>query len=179
MIARVRIRPATLADVRAIDDLMAPQVRAGKLLPRTVRPAEFLVACVGRRVVGAVGLAALSPGTAELGSLVVAMGRRGIGRALVDAAMAEASARGLGTVIALTDAAEFFERCGFERASDTPWLRARTRLGLASASPLHTAGDLSGASDAKSATCAACSRLAACRQSLLVRRTAVALRSHA
>lgn len=179
MSQRLLVRPATPADVPTIDALMAPHVRTGKLLSRTVRPAEFLVACVGRRVVGAVGLSALSAGAAELGSLVVALSRRGIGRALVDAAITAASSRGLGTVIALTDEAEFFERCGFERASDTPWLRARTRLGLASASPLHTTEDLSGASEAKSATCAACSRLVACRQSLLIRRTAVALRSHA
>ncbi len=179
MTASLLIRPATLADVRFIDALMAPQVRVGKLLPRAVRPVDFLVACLARRIVGAVGLSGLSANTAELGSLVVAMSGRGIGRALVDAAMAEASARGLGTVVALTDEVGFFERCGFERASDTPWLRARTRLGLASASPLYTADDVSAASEAKSATCAACSRLAACRQSLLIRRTAVALRSHA
>ncbi|MEZ4267090.1 MAG: GNAT family N-acetyltransferase [Myxococcota bacterium] len=175
----LRIRPAAAADIPLIDALMAPQVRLGKLLPRTVVAADFLVACVGRRVVGAVCVTALSAGTAELGSLVVALRGRGIGRALVDAAMAEAAARGLGTVIALTDEVEFFERCGFSSASDTPWLRARTRRGLDSASPLRTADDVSSASEAKSATCAACSRLAACRQSMLVRRVAISVRSHA
>ncbi|MCB9727746.1 MAG: GNAT family N-acetyltransferase [Deltaproteobacteria bacterium] len=173
------VRAARSADIRAIEALMAPEVRAGKLLPRRVRAEDFLVACAGRRLVGAVGVSAVTGHTAELGSLVVARRGLGIGRALVEAAMAEASARGLDTVIALSDAPEFFERCGFERAADTPWLRARAAIGLGAAVALHTDADLGAASSARSQVCAACDRLAACRQSLLVRRTTVMARSHA
>jgi amino-acid N-acetyltransferase len=179
MTRQLLVRAATDTDVAAIRALMAPYVRAGKLLPRAVVTAEFLVATLGRRVVGTVALTALSSGTAELGSLVSDLPGRGIGRALVEAALDAASSRGLSAVVALTDEPAFFERFAFEGAADTPWLRARANRGLGAVAPLHTTEVIASASAAKSATCAACARLAGCRQALMVRRIATTLRSHA
>ena len=95
-------------------DLPAEQIERG----------EVIVAEIGGRIAGfAVVLA--EEGKAELDGLFVEPGlwRRGIGSALVEAAIHEARRRGLSllTVVASPSAKEFYERCGFtvEGAAET------------------------------------------------------------
>lgn len=175
----MEIRAAMSRDASTIAALVDAEVRRGTVLPRSVRAEDFLVACEDDRVVGAVALSPLTPAAAELGTLVATVRGRGVGRALVEAALDRAERLGFGTVVALTGAPGFFERCGFDRVGDTPWLRARRRGGLGDVVPLPAPADVAGASAAKSRACARCPLLASCRQVFLTRRTAVALRSHA
>ena len=125
-----RIRPARRSDVQRILDLMAPQVAAGNLLPRSrddvlARLPEFLVLSRGPGGDGAIpllGAGALhryGPGLAEVRSLAVASGHegRGLGRRLLAALVRRARAEGVGRLIALTRVPGFFEKSGFERSS--------------------------------------------------------------
>jgi amino-acid N-acetyltransferase len=80
---------------------------------------DFLVAETESGFAGCCALAVLTPDLAEVRSLAVLpeAGGRGIGKALVDACVAEARRLGLRRVFALTLVPEFFERCGFTLTS--------------------------------------------------------------
>lgn len=157
----VHIRPAAPVDVPAISALMAPEIAAGKLLPRVVDPAEFWVAVTRAGIVGAVALSPWSASVVELGSLVSSAPGRGVGSALVRAATEAAFERGFGRVVALTGIPDWFVRAGFSLVSATPWARAR---GCAT---LPVPADLDEAIGAKARRCGVCPRLADCGQALL------------
>lgn len=167
----VEIRPASSADVPAIIALMAPEIASGALLPRVVRPGDFLVAEREGALLGAVALAPWSDEVAELGSLVTGPRGLGLGVALVEAAMAEADARGYATVVALTGIPGFFERRGFGAVAAAPWARAR------GCETLPSPAGLEAAIGYKARVCAACPRLDGCAQSLLCRATGAAARA--
>ena len=167
------IRAAVSADRVRIEALMAPEVESGTLLPRVVDTDDFLVAELRGEIVGAVGLKAWAAGVVELGSLVSARRGLGLGGALVEAAMAEAGARGYHTVVALTGIDEFFARQGFRALGAAPWAIAR---GCAS---IPQSPSMDAALRHKARICAACPRLGACAQSLLARATAVEVRKAA
>ena len=115
------VRPATVDDVVAIDNLLQTQIEKGKLLPRTLpelyeRVRDFFVAESQGEIVGC---AALQLFTAELGevrSLAVSAPHEGsgFGRALVEKLIAESRRIGLRKLIALTYVPLFFHRLGFE-----------------------------------------------------------------
>lgn len=155
------IRPAVSADRPVIERLMAPEVARGTLLPRAVDPADFLVAEEQGEIVGAVALSAWTESVVELGALVAGPRGRGVGRALVAAALARAQADGFASVVALTGITGFFEAAGFSRMGATPWALAR---GCAA---LPISGRLDRALAHKAAVCAACPRLEGCAQALL------------
>lgn len=162
------LRSALAEDIPAIEALMAPEIALGTLLPRVVRAGDFIVACRGGALVGAVALAPWSHEVAELGSLVALERGQGLGARLVEAAMEEARARGYREVVALTGVGGFFERQGFRSVPSAPWARAR---GCAT---LPVSGRLEAAIAYKARVCAACPRLTCCEQTLLARTTAVA-----
>ena len=117
----MRLRKAVLADVPALLDIINGYARRALLLSRSEaslreRLADFTVAEVDGRVVGCVALTELGPGLAEVRSLAVReeFGGRGIGHALVEAVVAEASARGFHEVLSLTRRTSFFAALGFE-----------------------------------------------------------------
>ena len=166
----MHIRPARTPDAPVIAALMAPEVSAGRLLPRAVDPADFLVAEDELGIAGFVALKALTDAVTELGSLVAVRRGRGVGRRLVDAAMDAASQRGYSAVVALTGEPAFFERVGFAAVHATPWARARGCETL----PVH--GDLDLALGVKSETCGQCDRLSTCSQALLARPARAAAR---
>lgn len=118
------IRPARVEDVEDMRALIARYASEDRMLERT---REFLVEQLRDYVVaeddgafqGCCALALLTPDLAEIRSLAVrpdASGR-GIGKALVDACLAEARRLGLRRVFALTLVPDFFERCGFTLTS--------------------------------------------------------------
>lgn len=118
-----RLGPPRAADVGEILALFADEVRSGRMLPRA--PAELAVglgdwrvARVDGRVVGCVSLVSYGPELSELRSLAVdaAWRDRGIGGALIEAAVALAAARGAGRVLVLTRRAALFEAHGFFRS---------------------------------------------------------------
>jgi len=127
------IRPAIERDVQPIADVVAANARHGQLLPRSAENIRaslrnWLVAEVDGRVVGIGSLLDMSPMLVEVRSLAVLPAYRsyGIGGLLVRDLVAQARARGIPTVFALTRAVPFFERLGFvvtstERFPEKVW----------------------------------------------------------
>ena len=116
----VTLRPAVQADLESIHGLVAANLDAGHLLPRSrddIREhiARFVVAEGEGRVVGCAELARLSASVAEVRSLVVDAEHRGrsIGARLVDALAVRAAASGYATLCAFTHDPSHFVRLGF------------------------------------------------------------------
>jgi amino-acid N-acetyltransferase len=120
----VIVRAMRIDDIDAALALINGYAAEDRMLERSreflvERIHDFLVAENGTSFAGCVALAVLTPDLAEIRSLAVEPGSsgRGIGRALVDACVAEARRIGLRRVFALTLVPEFFERCGFTLVS--------------------------------------------------------------
>ena len=157
----MKIRPATPNELTTIDELMAPEIKAGFLLPRTENASHFLVAEEHHEIIGAVALRPLTKQVAELCSLVARDKGRGIGRRLVEALVIWAEHLGYEEVMALTESTQFFERCRFQSLSIAPWQRQSVKR----TSPFaHTIVE---ANQVKARTCRRCSRRPTCRQTLL------------
>lgn len=120
------LRPATLADVAAMETLMAPFVATGDLLPRSNYDLcrhikEYVVALAPSRdgsIVGTGSLKVYSTQLAEIAGLAVRDDQqgRGVGKALVEALLVDARALGLHEVFGLTRKPLFFTRLGFRVA---------------------------------------------------------------
>jgi len=120
------LRPATLADVAAMETLMAPFVATGDLLPRSNYDLcrhikEYVVALAPSRdgsIVGTGSLKVYSTQLAEIAGLAVRDDQqgRGVGKALVEALLVDARALGLHEVFGLTRKPLFFMRLGFRVA---------------------------------------------------------------
>ena len=118
------LRAARVDDVDALQALINGYAREDRMLERTrefllEHLRDFFIAEEGGRVFGCCALAVLTADLAEVRSLAVVSeaSGRGVGRALVDACVAEARRLGLRRVFALTLVPEFFEKCGFTLVS--------------------------------------------------------------
>lgn len=116
----MEIRRARLADVPGIAALVERFAGRGEILPRRVEEIyqtlrEWVVAEQGGQVVGCGALVILWADLAEIRSLVVAPEAQGggVGRALVDALIAQATELGIPQVFALTRKTGFFLKLGF------------------------------------------------------------------
>ena len=117
-----KLRPATLSDVAPMEILMAPFVATGDLLPRSNYDLcrhikEYLVAeARDGDLVGCGSLKIYSRDLAEVAGLAVRRDQQGagVGRALMDALVAEARASGIAEVLALTRKPAFFLKLGFQ-----------------------------------------------------------------
>lgn len=116
----VSFRPATALDAPAIHRLIAQNLEAGHLLPRsmddvTSHAGRFLVADSNGSVIGCAELAPLSAEVAEVRSLVVDQHARGrhIGPQLVEQLAAAGAAKGFATLCAFTHEPAHFVRLGF------------------------------------------------------------------
>jgi amino-acid N-acetyltransferase len=119
-VANVAIRPATAADVDAIDELITANLAEGHLLPRrreelAAHIDRFIVAIVDDEVVACADLAPLSRTVAEVRSLIVAESARfgGIGRRLLNELIARASVAGFEKLCAFTHSPAYFVQMGF------------------------------------------------------------------
>lgn len=115
-------RRAKETDAWGIKALIDRHVASGTLLPRTLDfisdyAHEFIVAVDGEEIVGCVHLDEYAPSLAELRSLAVdpRYQGKGVGRELVIATERLATARGYGTLFAVSNDEEFFKRFGFEK----------------------------------------------------------------
>lgn len=116
----MEIRKAKTADAVRIHELVNQYARQEQMLPRTMLSIyenirDFYVAEVDGKVAGCSGLHFTWGDMAEVRSLAVdeAAGKRGIGRKLVEANIAEAREHGLVQVYAFTYVTEFFSKLGF------------------------------------------------------------------
>ena len=118
----VKIRKARMSDVEPIHQLITEFSRREFMLPRSRSDLydslrDFVVADRGGRIIGCGALTIEWDNLAEIKSVAVGRPyqRRGIGRRLVKACLAEARRLGIGRVFALTMAPEFFGSLGFQR----------------------------------------------------------------
>jgi amino-acid N-acetyltransferase len=116
------IRKARMADVKAIQRLIADYARKGDMLPRSLSDIyenlrDYFVFEDGGEVIGSAAIHIMWEDLAEVRSLAVQEGRmrRGVGTHLVEACISEAIVLGISRVFALTYKPEFFERLGFRR----------------------------------------------------------------
>lgn len=116
----VSLRVARAADVPVLHALIADNVEAGHLLPRSVEDLaqhahRFVVAEEGDTVIGCAELAPIGPTVAEVRSLVVHHAFRGrhIGPALINQIATDAVASGFSTLCAFTHEPSHFVRLGF------------------------------------------------------------------
>lgn len=114
------VRMATVDDVSGIFALVSEHARRGTVLPRTrhsidITIDDWLVAEAGGEILGCVSLLGYTSGLAEVRTLVVRDGVRGlgVGSRLVEALLVEARQRDIRTLFALTRAVPYFERFGF------------------------------------------------------------------
>ena len=131
--ADVVVRPAILSDVDGIAALVAENVKAGHLLPRSadeIRASldSWVVAVAQDRVIGIGSLLLMNPDLVEVRSLAVDPDFRkyGIGAEIVNELVAQAKLRGIKTIFALTRAVKFFTNLGFtitdkERFPEKVW----------------------------------------------------------
>lgn len=116
----MKIRKATKDDVTAIHALVSRYASKGKLLDRTPEEiateiGSFFVATDEAGTVGCASLDVYSKKLAEIRSLAVSPEARGqgVGSKLVQACVAEAKARGVLEVMAITSEEKFFNSNGF------------------------------------------------------------------
>lgn len=120
----IKLRPATLADVAAMEVFIAPFVATGDLLPRSNYDLcrhikEYVLAeTPDGGLVGTGSLKVYSAQLAEIAALAVREDQqgRGVGKALVEALLVDARAMGLAEVFGLTRKPLFFMRLGFRVA---------------------------------------------------------------
>jgi len=117
----MNVRPARADDAEAICRLINHYAERGRMLHRSLESVydslrEFHVAEEDGRVVGCAAVDIFWQDLAEIKSLAVAPEslRRGVGAALVRAALADARRLGIRKVFALTYEKDFFARQGFE-----------------------------------------------------------------
>ncbi|WP_345986770.1 N-acetyltransferase [Sulfurimonas sp. HSL-1656] len=116
----IHFRKATLADIPAMQRLVAPKVEDGTILVRSndelaTNIRSYILAFDGERLIGFTALHVHSPELAEIRSLIVDEPYRnqGIGAELVSLSIEEGKKLGLKRVLALTYAARFFEKLSF------------------------------------------------------------------
>lgn len=114
------VRKARVTDVAALQELINWHAERGMMLSKTRQELyeqlrDFFVFCREDQVVGSAALHIFGPDVAELRSVAVKPERagRGIGGALVEAALSEAQELGLDQVFLLTARPDFFAGFGF------------------------------------------------------------------
>ncbi len=116
----IMYRKALLADIGAMQALVAPQVEDGTILVRSddelaTNIRSYILAFDRKKLVGFTALHIHSPDLAEIRSLIVDAAYRGhgIGAELVSLAVEEGRSLGLERILALTYASAFFEKLSF------------------------------------------------------------------
>lgn len=116
----VELTKASLSDIENMQKLVIPEVEAGVILARSsdeiaTNIRSYILAKEGDEIVGFCALHIHTSSLAEIRSLVVKEGRRGmgIGQSLIAKAIEEARMLGLQKVLSLTYKQSFFEKLGF------------------------------------------------------------------
>ncbi len=116
----VELTKARLSDIENMQKLVIPEVEAGVILARSsdeiaTNIRSYILAKDGDEIVGFCALHIHTPSLAEIRSLVVKEGKRGmgIGQSLIAKAIEEARMLGLQKVLSLTYKQSFFEKLGF------------------------------------------------------------------
>lgn len=118
----MKIRKATVPDIKQIQRLINAFARREEMLPRALNDLyeamrDFVVCDEDGQISGVCALHILWEDLAEIRSLAVdeQRQRKGIGKALIDRCLTEARELGIRRVFALTYQPGFFERLGFRK----------------------------------------------------------------
>jgi len=121
---KVEYKKATLRDVQRMQQLVAPEVESGVILPRSsdeisTNIRSYILAFRGDELLGFCALHIHTVSLAEIRSLIVKDGFRGmkIGENLVNKSTKEASLLGVKKILCLTYKESFFQRLGFVEIS--------------------------------------------------------------
>jgi len=117
----VKLVKATLSDIPAMQEMVAPEVKSGVILERNedevaTNIRSYVLAKDNEKIVGYAALHIHSARVAEIRSLIVMEGYRGenIGKKIVLFAIGEAKKLGVGEeVLVLTYLPQFFTKLGF------------------------------------------------------------------
>lgn len=116
----IRFYKPTVADIKAMQELVKEEVEKGKILLRTedemaTTIRSYTIVEVDGQMAGFTATHIHSPRLAEVRSLVVGEKFRGLklGKKLVEACINEAKKYGIKQVLSLTYEKGFFESCGF------------------------------------------------------------------
>jgi amino-acid N-acetyltransferase len=119
---KYHIREARIEDAHSILDLIADEVRAGRMLPRKLGEvqggiADWQVAVIDEQIVGCVSLVFFNDELCELRSLAVASDYRGngLGSNLICSSLDLARERDMARVLTLTRSTHLFEQLGFQQ----------------------------------------------------------------
>ncbi len=119
---KYHIREARTEDAHSILDLIADEVRAGRMLPRKLDEVQvcigyWRVAVIDEQIVGCVSLVFFNDELCELRSLAVASDYRGngLGSGLVSSSLDLARERDMARVLTLTRSTRLFEQLGFQQ----------------------------------------------------------------
>jgi amino-acid N-acetyltransferase len=118
------IRKATLDDAAAMHQLINAAARQGQMLGRALAEIyenirDYYVAVDRKRIIGVCAMHVKWEDLAEIKSLVVASShqKKGLGRQLVEACIAEGRGLGIRRLYALTYVGDFFKRLGFKKVA--------------------------------------------------------------
>ena len=117
---KIELTKAKLSDIENMQKLVIPEVESGLILVRSsdeiaTNIRSYILAKEGNEIIGFCALHIHTSSLAEIRSLVVKNGKRGIGigQSLVNKAVEEAQNLGIKTVLSLTYEQSFFEKLGF------------------------------------------------------------------
>jgi len=118
---KTSFKKASLYDIKAMQELVAPEIESGVILARTddeiaTNIRSYHLAYIDNELVGFCALHIHTASLAEIRSLIVKDGFRGakIGESLVKHSLDEAQKLGVKRILSLTYKQAFFERLGFE-----------------------------------------------------------------
>ena len=119
---KYNIRKARIEDAHSILDLIADEVRAGRMLPRKLSEVQlgigdWYVALIDEQIVGCVSLVFYNGKLCELRSLAVSPDYRGngLGSDLIASILDHARERDMTRVITLTRSINIFKQLGFQQ----------------------------------------------------------------
>ena len=116
----IHFEKAFLTDIVKMQELVAPFVEDGTILPRSndemaTNIRSYLLAKDGEIIVGFLALHIHAPDLAEIRSLIITQSyqNKGIGKDLIEEALKEGKSLALKEVLVLTYKWEFFQKLGF------------------------------------------------------------------
>ena len=117
----IKLRKATLNDIKNMQELVEDEVKSGVILKRSddevaTNIRSYILAFKNEKLVGYGALHIHSPILAEIRSLIVASEARGlgIGKMIVEYTIKEAQELGVKEILVLTYIADFFKKLGFK-----------------------------------------------------------------